>query len=257
MIKNIDVYEFQFFLLASIGILSLLVIFIIIVIVQYARSQKQFIVEQARKEAEFKLELQHVQNEILENLMKQVYSEIHDNLGQQAAVLKLQLYGIEKHKNPEAASLAIDTLSKLIGDMKTLSVSFNPDVMKAKSICEAVRFELDRIEKTGLIEVQADIETVGDINSDISLVLYRIAQELIQNILKHSHATKIYAQIKEVGNEVHFAFKDNGIGIEASRKAGSVSTGLQNLRKRCELIGCTLKIDSDSGGTLVKIIYFR
>lgn len=234
-----------------------MIIFVVFVLILYSRRQKQYLEETKRKEIEFKHELSTVQHEVLDNLMKQVYAEVHDNLGQQAAVLKLELHSIEKFKKPELALGAIETLNSLIEDMKALSVSLNPQVVKSKNLSESLLFEIKRLTKTGLFKVECNIEDIDALPSDVTLILYRVAQELLQNILKHSKATELKVSLVDIGNVVHLEIEDNGIGIEASRRTGVVSTGLSNLSKRCELIRAKLNLTSSSQGTIAKIIYFR
>lgn|SRR5690606_38774475 len=251
---NIELY---IYLISSIGIFLLMMIFVVFVLILYSRRQKQYLEETKRKEMEFKHELSTVQHEVLDNLMKQVYAEIHDNLGQQAAVLKLELHSIEKFQKPELALGAIDTLNGLIEDMKALSVSLNPQVVKSKNLSESLLFEVKRLTKTGLFKVECNVEDIDPLPTDVTLILYRVAQELLQNILKHSKATELKISLIENGNEVHLEIEDNGIGIEASKKEGVVSTGLNNLAKRCELISAKLNLSSSNKGTIAKIIYIR
>lgn len=249
--------ELYIYLFSSVGIFALMVVFVVMVLIMYSKRQKAFKEESERKAEEFKNELSKVQNEVIENLMKQVYAEIHDNLGQQAAVLKLQLHSIHKFNKPEMALGSIDTLNSLIDDMKALSVSLNPQVIKSGSLKKSLEFEIKRVSKTGLINVVSDINEVHSLPDDVTLVLYRVSQELFQNILKHSKASEIQVFLSEDEDKITLEIRDNGIGIQASKVEGTVSTGLQNLAKRCELIGANLELSSSDQGTIAKILYFR
>lgn len=252
--KQIQV-ELYVYLLSSIGIFALMIVFILMVLYLYSSRKKKYLEETLAKEEAFKAELNKVQHEILENLMKQVYAEIHDNLGQQAAVLKLELHSIDKFKKPELAINAIETLNALIEDMKALSVSLNPQVIKSASLKRALSFELKRLGRTGLFEIESNIEEVHSLPEDVTLVLYRVSQELLQNILKHSKATQLKINLLEDNEGLILEIIDNGIGFEASKKDGVVSTGINNLSKRCELIGAQLDLKSSNAGTIAKIRY--
>ncbi len=238
----IELFVFSF---AGLAIFIMMISFVVFTVILYNQRQRAFISDRREREARFKAELSQVQGEILEDIMKQVSSEIHDNLGQQAAVLKLQLHGIKKMQDPAMADKALETLSGLISDMKSLSVSLNTEQLKKNTLPESVLFET---------EIEQDLMPMSP---DTRIFLYRIVQELLQNALKHARATEIDVRIHGNDQLVRIEVADNGIGMEASRKEGVVSTGLENLRKRCELIGATLQINSDAGvGTSVKINYF-
>lgn len=251
----IELFVFSF---AGLAIFVMMISFVVFTVILYNQRQKAFISERREREARFKAELAQVQGEILEDIMKQVSSEIHDNLGQQAAVLKLQLHGIRKMQDPAMADKALETLSGLISDMKSLSVSLNTEQLRRNTLPESLLFEARRIHNTGLITVYTEVEQdIMPLSPDTRIFLYRIVQELLQNALKHARASEIHIRLH--GNEqlIRIEVADNGIGMEASRKEGVVSTGLDNLRKRCELIGAVLQINSAAGiGTSVKINYF-
>lgn len=213
----IELFVFSF---AGLAIFLMMVSFVVFTVILYSQRQKAYLSERREREVRYKAELSQVQGEILEDIMKQVSSEIHDNLGQQAAVLKLQLHGIKKMRDADMADKALETLGGLISDMKSLSVSLNTEQLKKNTLPESVLFETARIHNTGLIGVKTEIEQdLMPMSPEVRIFLYRIVQELLQNALKHARATEISVRIH--GNEqlVRIEVSDNGIGMEASRKA--------------------------------------
>lgn len=107
------------------------------------------------------------------------------------------------------------------------------------------------------VEFQADhAEAIGLVPDHIAAVLYRIAQESVNNIVKHAEATRVLMSLRRVGDAVVLAVTDDGIGFDVAKvrepdlRGGHF--GLSSIRERCALIGATLRIDSVEGrGTAV------
>src|SRR5690606_5593628 len=108
---------------------------------------------------------------------------------------------------------------------------------------EMIRAEADRVNKSELCRIQLNASAMPlHLPNEKALFLYRIFQEMLNNLLKHSEASDASIRKEIIHNDLELECKDNGKGFElAEVKEGS---GLMHLKQRCELIGATLKIES-------------
>jgi two-component system, chemotaxis family, CheB/CheR fusion protein len=106
------------------------------------------------------------------------------------------------------------------------------------------------------IHIDCDIEGF-ELRPDylVELSLYRIIQELINNILKHSGASRAFIELVKDANQIMLKVKDNGKGFDYQKLEKHRGLGLSSIRNRANLLGGTMKVDSKPGkGTLVTIM---
>ena len=146
----------------------------------------------------FQKTLLQTQLEIQEQTLKNISQEIHDNVGQVLTLAKLNL--ATTTVADEAASEKIKTSQQLIGkaiqDLRDLSRSLNTDYVEEMGLVRSVEYELELLQKTGTIATELNIEgKIIKFNKHTELILFRIVQETIHNIMKHAEAKKISASI--------------------------------------------------------------
>ena len=217
---------------------------------QEEKKQLKLVFENALKKAEL---------EIQENTLRHISSELHDNLGQIASVIKIHLhtFNLADTKAAEARIEELKDLARqLIGDLKALSVSLNSEKVAQLGLMKSIAREVDRINKTGafhcILEVNNDRS--GRIDNSKSVILFRMVQEILNNMIKHSGGT--HFNIVADGDENLFILvcMDDGIGFNPQDKSHSEGSGLSNLSDRARLINATLSIKSTPGsGTTVTI----
>jgi len=231
-------------IVAGIFLALLLIGFIITMLVVYRRRQYQH-----------QQELLHARLEIQENIFKNLSEEIHDNIGQELSVLKLTLSVISVKKEDEAEKFISESkgmVNHIITSISDLSKSLHTDRIVKIGIIEAVRFELEKIEKTNLFKTTlsyADVEF--QINPGNEIFLFRIIQEVLNNIIKHSRAQNIHADLIYKENRIIFTFTDDGIGFDVKeamqRPTSNRGIGLTSMMNRAKLIGGQLSIKSEPG----------
>ncbi|MET0300925.1 MAG: ATP-binding protein, partial [Flavitalea sp.] len=208
-------------------------------------------------------ELLTTQLEIQESTFKTIGQELHDNIGQVLSVVKLSLAILPLEKEDpvyEGVYNIRQMLNKAIFDLSDLTKSLHSDRIAQIGLTEAIRFELENIKKTGLIQVAYDApsdEPIAD--SQKAIFLFRIFQENINNILKHSKATRVDISIEVTPSGV-FLMKlhDNGVGFDVAAKKDSASStsgvGLKSMVNRAKLIGGEISFQSTPGnGTTVAV----
>ncbi|MBY0476348.1 MAG: hypothetical protein K2Q24_01790 [Chitinophagaceae bacterium] len=199
------------------------------------------------------------QLEIQEQTLKNISQEIHDNVGQVLTLAKLNLATITLSE--DAASEKIKTSQQLIGkaiqDLRDLSRSLNTDYVEEMGFVRSVEYELELLQKTGTIEAELTIEgKIIKFDKHKELILFRIVQESIHNIIKHAEAKRISASFDFSNEAIVVQIKDNGKGFDLAplNDAGNQTfgLGLRNMNNRATLIGAKFSVDSIIGtGTTV------
>jgi two-component system, NarL family, sensor kinase len=230
--------------LAGIFLALLLVGFIITMLVVYRRKQYQH-----------QQELLHARLEIQENIFKNLSEEIHDNIGQELSVLKLTLSVISVKEAEDADKFikeSKDMVNHIISSISDLSKSLHTDRIIKIGIIEALKFELEKIEKTNLFKTSFTYTSEDfQINDGNEIFLFRIIQEILNNIIKHSRAQSIRADLIYRENTIIFTFTDDGIGFDVKeamqRPSSNRGIGLTSMMNRAKLIGGQLTVLSQPG----------
>ncbi|NAS14468.1 sensor histidine kinase [Poritiphilus flavus] len=220
----------------GLGILAVLTI-LYLVWVQNATKRKQ------QAQARFSRNLIKGQEEE----RTRVARELHDGVGQ-----KLMLLAKRSKSGEDAAvkSLAMDTLEEL----RSVSRHLHPATLEKLGFSAAVRAIIDEVDANTDIFFTHHIEDVDELLSDEkSLQLYRIMQELLNNIVKHSEARSVSVDIERKAGTIEIVVKDNGKGFSFKEKIrDSASLGMRTLLERARIAGAKLHVDSElSTGTTV------
>lgn len=250
--------ELVVFICSGIFLTLLLFSFIVYFVVAYKRKQKFYALEKQLLVERYQQTLLQSQLEIQEQTLQHISRELHDNLGQIASLIKINLNTLrlaDTAKATEKIENTKDLTRRLIADLKGLSVSLGSDHISRTGFIKALEIETDRLNKTG--EFIAKLER-GDkeivIDNDKAIILYRMIQEILNNSIKHSKAKHINLIIHNQENKFILAISDDGIGFNRDELTSTTSAGLQNLQNRAHLINAQLNITSSPGkGTTVTI----
>lgn len=254
----------EVYFVTAIGIILglLLVGFIVTTLFLYQRRQRRQEQEVDRLKDMYEKEVLRSQLEIQENTFKNIAQELHDNIGQMLSVVKLTLsvLPVEKeHIAYEQVQGSQQLLNKAIFDLSNLTKGLHTDRIAQVGLAESIRFELYALKKAGLLQVQLLVEgTEAEFNEQKSIFLFRIFQEALNNILKHSQATSVVVHLNFYEEFFIMEIEDNGVGFNVEEKKSSSRSssgvGLKSLYNRAKLIGADLSIDSKPGiGTTILI----
>ena len=258
--QNQEIYAI--ILIAS-ALAILLVGFIVTTLFLYQRRQHRQEQQLARVKDEYQQELLRSQLEIQETTFKTIAQELHDNIGQVLSVVKLSLsiLPLEKdHAAYESVQTSRMMLNKVIYDMGNLTKGLHTDRITQIGLVEAMSFDLDSMQRTGLLQVDLSVE--GDeyrLEDQRSIFLYRMFQEMMNNILKHSRATHVNIAVNySIDNKFVLKVEDNGIGFDVTKKRTQTSSssgiGLKSMTNRASLIGAQITVQSQLGkGTSIKV----
>ena len=208
----------------------------------------------------FEAELIKTQMEIQEQTLQTIGTDLHDNIGQLLSLTSLTLNSIELD-NPDKAQQKVDAAIELnlksIKEMRQLGKLLHGEQLLKQGLEEAIRSEINWIEKSGRFAIAYNIcgEKPLESNTDKDLILFRITQEILNNIIKHSGAGEITIKLDYPENGLRLQVIDNGEGFEIDElPEEQKGMGLKNIQKRAEIVGGTVFIQSKIGeGTCIDI----
>lgn len=249
------------------GITTILLVIFLLVIINFvaihSKRKLQFYNEKQQLQSQFSQTLLQSQLEIQEQTREHISKELHDNLGQIASLVKINLTTLpmvldDKVKAEQKIEETTEHVRRLIADIKSLSVSLGSDRVAQTGLAKALETEVERINKTDQFRAGFMQEGVMPVlDNDKSIILYRMAQEILNNIIKHSGAKEVNVLLKGAENLVILAVSDDGTGFNVEEKRNSAGAGLLNLQNRAKLINANLSIQSSPGkGTQVTIELF-
>lgn len=184
--------------------------------------------------------------------------ELHDGLGQLLSAIKLQL--TRKEKEGEKADPAIDLLDQAVNETKNMAFNLMPSSLELKGLVPAAKELVQRVHNSNKFQAKFQSHKVEemDLSEEVQLNVYRIIQEGINNIIKHSNASEVLVQLtRQDYKTLSIIIEDNGKGFDL--KKSPKGRGLNNIHARTEWMDGALVIDSipGSGTTLVITIPVR
>ncbi|NVO01586.1 MAG: PAS domain S-box protein [Bacteroidetes bacterium] len=194
---------------------------------------------------------------------KRISAELHDGIGQDVLVIKnhalLGLHeNMEKEKLIKQLNLISETASNTITEIRTISHNLRPIHLERLGLTEAIFTIIENVAKSSNIDFIKAIENIdGLVPKQMEINIYRIIQEGISNIIKHSNSKKVEILIKKLKNKIRITINDNGEGfiLEKSNRNSQFGFGLSGISERVEILDGILEINSVIGrGTTVNVL---
>lgn len=249
------------FLIVTTCLILLLCIFIITILYLYKRKQVAFQENLERLKIDYEKNLLKTQLEIHEQTLQQISREIHDNIGLSLTLAKLHLNTINLNNEDQSSDLinfSIDLISKSINDLSDISKSLNGEIIANNGLIKALEIEINKLKKLNCFNIQFTI--TGNpvfLDSQKELVLFRIVQEALNNVLKHAHAKNIHVGLHYHTDHINLMVRDDGSGFEhlnAEKRKEKNMSGLINMSHRAQLLNGSCTIESKlNKGTTIKI----
>jgi len=211
-----------------------------------------------KKQLELNKIKQDQQEEILRNTIsaqekerKRIAQDLHDEVGAMLSVVKLNVGRIEKKSGEQTAKdLAIETKSYIddvITQVRRISRALLPPSLEKLGLFYALEELVNWVNKSDQLTIvcwKGGEQIRLDIQKE--LALFRITQELLNNAIKYSNATKIVVKVRYRSKHVAMSITDNGNGFDINEKM-SVGLGLKNLESRTQIMGGKFKLKSAPG----------
>jgi signal transduction histidine kinase len=204
---------------------------------------------------------------------RRIARELHDSTGQNLVLASLvagRIQNAAPSSGPAIAELK-DILQAAIMEIRTVSYVLHPPLLEAGGLSVALRSYLQGFSKRTGINVDLDLPpNLGRLPSNVELVLFRVIQEALTNIWRHSGSKsariQLMRKVSNMGSQITLSIEDAGIGIpnnirmstlslsSESRQQTPSGLGLAGMRERLHQIGGRLEIDSTTGKTVIRTI---
>ncbi|MEH0158193.1 AAA family ATPase [Limibacter armeniacum] len=204
--------------------------------------------ERLNKAIEFQKN-EHIEQIILtqENERKRIAEDLHDSVGGMLSSVRMQFKNFSNRiegKGAEKYAGAIDLLDRTCEEVRRLSHNMMPGALTKFGLVPALQDMAEQVMEATQIKINVYTWGMDDerLDSKKEVALYRICQELLQNMVKHAKATKADIQLMRHENALNLMFEDNGVGFDMSTKKKGI--GLENIASRVNSMKGTLNVDS-------------
>ncbi|HWR70337.1 MAG TPA: PAS domain S-box protein, partial [Dehalococcoidia bacterium] len=208
-----------------------------------------------RSEAQLRLLSQRIL-EVQEEERARIARELHDQLGQELVALKIEAVVLmeELAKSPrlrERARGVLDLIDRLDTTAHRIAVSIRPEILDKLGLVKAIQWYAEDFERRSGIScpVEAPNEELV-LPKAVSTCAYRILQEALVNVWKHSRASQAKVKVTSGHGMVNISVSDNGVGMDLGRLSEGTSLGLLGMRERASLVGGKITIRRNRGGGL-------
>ena len=185
--------------------------------------------------------------------------ELHDGIGGMLVSASLPL-GAVREEHPETTHIRkLDDLRTILSDIasevRKTAHNLMPDVLIRHSLEDALGIFCDNIAAGGQLEIDLQFQgNISGLDKSVELILYRITQELLQNVVKHAKASYAAVLIRQDGDKLSITVEDNGIGVDPEHVHEGI--GLQNLKYRIQALQGEISIMSAPGRNTTVYIEF-
>ena len=231
-------------------IFLLMPVFLIMYIRSYNRHKKNHILEKQHMQQQFEAEMLQARIEVQDNTMQAIATELHDNVGQLLSLTTLTLNSINLDHSDKATVKIENSLSlvnKSIKELRELAKLLHGEQIVENGLGNALQQEINWLEKTGSYELQVSnqLHNLQENSPDKDLIILRLLQEIINNIIKHANATSISFNAYYEDKKLYLNVEENGVGFNFEKaKANKAGLGLSSISKRIEMINGKLALNS-------------
>jgi two-component system, NarL family, sensor kinase len=250
-------------ILVTTTLIALLVSLVIYILFNYKKHHNRFVRELETINYKYEKELLSTQLEIQEQTFQHISQDLHDNIGQILSLTNLsvsKLMSTEDEAVKENAKHSMALLARCLEEVRNLSKNLNAENIKNIGLAAAVSNEVEQLEKTATFKIHAMLSGKSRcLDEEKELVLFRIFQESINNIIKHSSAKTVCISLHYGESNFHLSISDDGIGFPVKEQLENCtincSSGLRNIIRRSKLINASYSIISEKQqGTKINII---
>ena len=193
---------------------------------------------------------------------RHIARELHDSAGQTLTVLGISLAQLLQKTGRNAPELATEaeqiqeTVQQLHREIRTTSYLLHPPLLDENGLYSAISWYLQGLLERSGLEVQLNVsKEFGRLPREMELVIFRLVQECLTNIHRHSESKTASIRIARESNQISLDIEDQGKGMSPARLAeiqsGRSGVGISGMRERLRQFDGTMKIESDSSGTRI------
>jgi signal transduction histidine kinase len=151
-----------------------------------------------------------------------------------------------------------ETARDSLAEMRLLIYELRPPVLEEEGLAAALQARLEAVESRAGLQTEFHLDSEPNLNPQVEEALFRIAQEALNNTLKHAHARRVVISLGQSGQTVVLEVADDGAGFDRAAARRSGGLGLHGMEERAAEIGARLEIESAAGsGTRVRVVWER
>jgi two-component system sensor histidine kinase UhpB len=181
-------------------------------------------------------------------------AELHDEIGQTLTAAAIQI----EHSSDAGADSPTDlrqvagTVRETLDEVRRISRELRPEALDDLGLVNALISLCSRVARQSEIHIERQLERLPDLTPELELVIYRVAQESLTNVIRHAEASEATVTLKRQGQRVMLSIVDNGRGLPIP--APVQTAGLSGMRERARLVQGRLEIESKpDAGTTVRL----
>jgi PAS domain S-box-containing protein len=216
------------------------------------------IAEQAARLRELSGRLLKVQDEE----RRRIARELHDSAGQELAALSMNFYvirgkpGTLSPSQEQAVSESTELVARLTEEIRTLSYLLHPPLLDETGLSSALQWYVDGFSERSKIAVRLQVaKDFGRLPTEIETTLFRIVQESLTNVHRHSGSTTAEIQLRRLGDEVRLEVLDTGVGMPRKKRPhgddAKVGVGILGMSERVRQLGGKFEISAGEPGTRI------
>jgi len=188
-----------------------------------------------------------------EDERKRIARDLHDQTSQALVSLIVQVKLVEsaatKKERAEALSILREQMRSTLNDVRRMAFALRPGVLDDLGLTQSIQWFADQCRQNNDIKISSVIDAACDqLSPHAATAVYRVAQEALSNVVKHSQATEVWVKLKNISDSFLLEIEDNGIGFDPNQISGAgAGLGLFGMQERIQLLGGSFSIASAPG----------
>jgi signal transduction histidine kinase len=183
---------------------------------------------------------------------RRIARELHDDINQRLALLEIELEQVETTSLGLSAEATVhlrafkQRLSEVASDVQAISHRLHSSKLEYLGLASAIRSFCKELSQRQKVEIKFTCDSIArTLPQEISLCLFRVAQEALLNCVKHSGVREFDVDLREVGEQIQLTVSDSGVGFDLATMANNPGLGLISMHERIRLIKGTISILSE------------
>lgn len=189
-----------------------------------------------------------------ESERQRLAAELHDEIGQTltAAAIQIEHAADVGHDSPADLRRIADAVRGSLDEVRRIARELRPEALDDLGLVNALISLCSRLASQGGLRIERQLEKVPGISPGLELVIYRVAQESLTNVVRHAHASEAAVSLATTANTATLSIADDGRGLPPDLPTRTA--GISGMRERARLVGGSLEIESQPGeGTTVRL----
>jgi signal transduction histidine kinase len=192
---------------------------------------------------------------------RRIARELHDSAGQTLTILGLEIAQLSNSERTELSAKVAglqEILQQLTEEVRTASYLLHPPLLDENGITAALKWYIEGLLARTKLNISLTIsEDLGRLRRDVELVVFRVVQECLTNVIRHSESNEAFVSVMQKDGTLVIAVRDSGKGIPRGNidqmQLKGFGVGIRGMRERVRQLGGTLNIESEGRGTTISV----